>query len=249
MNPDLLILRDLLTIDQQMDALKDEAAALAAAVRRLRGQDAALDAESGFLDQQLGQARLEESELSRQHIGYSQKRDRTRALIDQGKAPDFAAAQRQHAQLTELADRLETELLEAMEAREELEGRIEALGERRRETRRDLEAARATEAKQRPRLSDAYNGLKADRRRTAGTAPRHLLQRYDELRRRKVVPVVDVVDGACPGCHLRPPPQVPVDLPRKDGPIHNCRGCGAFFFGVRDTRTDEDADGGDDADA
>ena len=239
MNQELLDIRDLAKADLEMDALKAEAGALAKAVRDLRGRAAAQLQQAEALDARLAEARDVERGLQRRMKDFQTKAARTQQLMDGGQASDYAAAEKQLGQLVELADQAETQLLEAMEAREELEAEIATVAHARTQTAAELDAARSHEAQRRPSLSARYSELKPLREARMEAVQLHYRSRYNDLRRKEIRPVVDVIDGTCSGCHMEPPPQVANDIANGSTRINNCRGCGAFFFDVRTTEPDE----------
>ena len=245
MNQELLDIRDLAKADLEMDALKAEAGALAKAVRDLRARDAAQQAQADTLDAALAAARDTELALQRRMKDFQAKATRTQQLMDEGKASDYAAAEKQLSQLLELADQAETQLLEAMEAREEIEAQIATLVHARKQTAVELDAARAHEAERRPSISARYSKLKPIREARMEAVQLHHRSRYNDLRRKEIRPVVDIIDGTCGGCHMEPPPQVANDIANGSTRINNCRGCGAFFFEVRTTEPDEEEEDGE----
>ncbi len=243
MNQTLLDLHDLYRVDFEMDALKAEAAALAEAVRTQQARNAEMDAAAVALDAAIQAARHAEGLLARKVDDYVQKRDRTRALIDEGRAPDFALAQHQLESLIALADDNETLLLEQMERREKLEADRETLKARRYEGNLRLENARSKQGTRRAEISERYGALKPVQAERAAAVPAHTRSRYNDLRTKGVTPVVDLIDGVCESCHMEAPPQALVDVSGGADRLHNCRGCGAFLYEARETPPPEDEDG------
>jgi predicted nucleic acid-binding Zn-ribbon protein len=235
-----LDLWDLFKVDREMDSLKAEAGQLAQDVRALRAQLAALQARGTALTSELEVALSNERALNRKLADYANKRDRTRSLIETGSAPDFDAAQRQLAQLLALHDETETEALEAMEARELVEEALAEAASDASKTEAAAAAAKERETTRRPEIAARYGALKPRHAGFAKKLTNAHLSRFQELKRKGVKPVVNLVDGTCPQCHIEPPPMTLVDVARGSTRVNACRGCGAFFFEIEETETGEE---------
>ena len=122
MHPDLVAISNLWQIDHRNDLLREEHERLASAVRAaaqtLKAAEAAVEAAVAERDRIVAATRANDRELA----DYADKRDRTRKMIDTGTAPDYAAAERQLAQVLEIVDRLETTALELLESTETAAG-------------------------------------------------------------------------------------------------------------------------------
>lgn len=231
MHEHVLIARDLWKLDAAIDAARAALAELGAAERQ-----AAAEVERS--EQALARARAElqrlgeeERALYRRLDDYTRRRDATRAMIDEGRAPDFLAAERQYEQCAEIVDDIETALLEMMESRDEVEGRI-ARGEiRLKLARQSLAEARARRVEEEPRRRAEIEALSvrcADRR---ALLPDDLREHYDDLRRRRQAPLADIRDGACDACHVTVPAQVQLEVKLGRRP-HTCRACGRILVEV-----------------
>ncbi len=240
MHQELLDLWDLFKVDREMDALKAEAGQLAQDVRTLRAQIVALRERHAALSEQRDAAQNRERSLNRKLVDYGQKRDRTRTLIDTGAAPDFEAAQRQLEQLLTLHDEVETQALEAMDERERLEADLIETAAETARTEAAAAAAKQRETDRRPEISARYGALKPQYAGFAKKLTNAHLSRFQELKRKGVKPVVNLVDGTCPQCHIEPPPMIKVDVARGSTRVNACRGCGAFFFEVEETDAGEE---------
>ena len=240
MHQELLDLWDLFKVDREMDALKAEAGQLAQDVRTLRGQAAALRQRHSDLTEQHSAVQERERTLNRQLADYAKKRDRTRTLIETGGAPDFEAAQRQLQQLLDLHDEVETRALEAMEERETLEAALTDTAADTARTEAAAAAAKERETERRPEIAARYSTLKPKHASFAKKLTTAHLARFQELKRKGVKPMVNLVDGTCPQCHIEPPPMIKVDVARGSTRVNACRGCGAFFFEAEESETGEE---------
>lgn len=238
MHVDLCGVRDLLAVDRELDALKAEATALAAAVRDAREALSRAETALEHAAADCSAAVQQERRLNRDLEDYTQKRDRTRDLIDSGGAPDFETATRQLEQLTDIVDRLESELLEQMDARERSEDAEASARQRRAEMTVAVDGARAAERARRPELESRYRELRG-LRPGRWEALRHDEQgHYGGLRERGLPVLVDVVDGTCGHCHVEPPPQTVVEVLRERR-VHTCRSCHCWFRDVQESAGEE----------
>ena len=219
----------MLVLDREMDALKDEARQLAAAVEGAKQSHAEAVAAAAAAQSALDAAKADERTHQRQLDEYTGRRDRTRRLIDSGGAPDFAAAEKQLTQLVAIVDDMETGALLRMEAREAAERAVAAAGLAVQRATHALESARARQAKRRPEIEGRFGPLKPRREAQAARLPAEVRQTYEDLRKRnKPVVVTLQPDGQCPHCHLEAPPQT-VNLVRRCEGLQVCRGCGCWF--------------------
>ena len=237
---ELFIIRDLGRLDAAIDADQGALATMVEAVRATTAEVAAAKAHLTESEAALQASREQERTLSRRLHDYTKRRDDTRTLIDSGRAPDFAVAQRQWEQLQQITDGLETETLEAMEAREAAEAALAAAEAR-------LTAGRAADTAARERYHAASPGLKARVAAQTGERPPLLgrlqperRRQYEDLRTRSMEPLARIVRGNCSHCHQGVPPQV-VNEVRTGRSIHLCRGCGRFFFDIREETGEEDS--------
>ena len=238
MHVDLCEIRDLLAVDRELDALKEEAGALAASVRDAR---AALATAEAAVENARGTRTTvvqDERRLNRELEDYTQKRDRTRQLIDSGGATDFAAATRQLEQLIDIVDRLESDLLEQMDIREQAEDAEASAEQRRVECTVALDGARAAERERRPGLEARYGELRSVRPERWSSLRHDNQGHYSGLRERRLPVLVDVVDGTCGHCHVEPPPQTILEILRERR-VHTCRSCHCWFRDVQESADEE----------
>ncbi len=240
MNDDLIEIHALLRVEQELEALKAEAGDLAAAVKKRRDRVAQREAERSAAEAELVTAREAERALSRQVDDYTRKRDKTRQLIDSGTAPDYHAAERQLVGCQEVLDRLEGELLEAMDAREIIEARIEAAREGAGIEQARVRDALTRQSTRRPGVEARWKELAPERKAKRAAMPRDLLRRYDDLRGRQRPVLVTVTDGSCEHCHMRVPPHVIQNFDR--GRLVTCSGCGCWVRTVVETDPEAGAD-------
>ena len=143
MHEELFVIRDLNRIDGEVSQAR---ATLAEMVAQVRTTTAAITAGKEALAQteaSLAAVRDAERKLNRRMEEYVLRRDRTKTMIDEGRAPDFLSARRQLEQCTAIVDDLEVEVLEHMEQREEIEAQLEEQKEALQVTRQDDTKGRA----------------------------------------------------------------------------------------------------------
>lgn len=239
MHQDLFDLRNLWAIDKEMDQLKAAAAGLAEGLEKAKARVVRLTDELAAANTQVADLRDQERQVNRKLQDYVGRRDKTKKMIDEGRAPDFLAAERQFNKCAELADEAEFALLELMEAREAGEADIARIEMALKEAtvRKDHKAK--AQADGRPPIAAKYQSLVPKKKeRWAGLA-QDLQRGYADLRRRGLPVLVDVIDGCCGNCRMTVNPQhaIEVELGKR---AHVCRGCNAWFWKLRETETDED---------
>ena len=240
MHAHLLAIRDLWHVDEEMDALRARARALARAVEEARARREAAREALAARQAELADLQERERALERRIAEYGQRRDRTRMLLDQGKVGDFISAQRQLDQCIAIVDEAETELLELLER---IDAASEALARAEAEAQaaeRAVEAAVRAQAEERPAVVARYRELEALRpERWAALDEEHRVP-YQDLRRRGWRPLAWIRDGACEECRRVVPPQMAIEVVQGRA-VHRCRGCGRFLYDVRPTEeTEED---------
>jgi predicted nucleic acid-binding Zn-ribbon protein len=121
--------------------------------------------------------------------------------------------------------RVEDMVLEQMERREEMEGRLGPLDRDVAEARRQLTEVEEGSAKDLVEIEAALGELAGRRERLLEVVDQDLLDLYQELRRQKKgVGAVSLVDGVCQGCHQKLSPMYLEGLKRDDG-IRRCEYC------------------------
>ena len=212
MHSDIVVLQALWEIDSEMDDIRTKLESLAEHVRK---SVAAVEAIQGELDTH-GQ-RLDENQESllgvrRKCAKYVRKRDDTRKLIDEGRAPDYFVAQKQFEQCSEIVDELEFEELELMETRDEMELHRRNLEQKKAECLGAAREAAAEQQSQRPPKVERYRSLQPTRKQRREQVPRFLHAIYDGLRDRERLPLVHMVDDICPQCNISAPPQMILEI-------------------------------------
>lgn len=236
---ELFVIRDINRIDLEIaraqKGLRDGVDAVKTTTARVAERKARLQT----AESELARLQAEERENSRRLKELTALRDRTKQLIDSGQAPDYDKATQQLQQQAELADEAETALLITMEEREAAEAELA-------EATASLERARTGDANARRRYKQTSPGLKAEIAEKTAQRPALLDQiepsrrrQYSDLHKQGLDALAHVVKGACNQCYQNTPPQIANEI-RGGRRIHNCRGCGRFFFAVRDEEEQAD---------
>lgn len=229
MHPDLVAISNLWSADHAVDTLKAEHEALTLAVQRAQAAVTEAEAAAAATEAALAEVRKAERVNQRSLDDYAQKRDTTRRMIDEGTAPDYAAAERQLARCLEIVDQLETTGLELLERVDALDAELRAHREAGRRRTTELEDARAAlrarDAALRAEMAEAL----ARRGPAAEALPAELRAPYAELRRKKRRVVVNTEEGICVACraHVGAQRIAEVALGRA---LHACPGCGGFLL-------------------
>jgi predicted nucleic acid-binding Zn-ribbon protein len=226
---ELFAIRDLWKVDHAMDLNRQRRAQFERAlvkggekIAEFKASDAALAAED--------QVQLaEERRLNRHLQDYTQRRDRTRSMIEEGRAPDFQAAERQLEQCAAIVNETEDSLLGVLDAREQLAARRAAvqietkLAEK---AQVELTARRDREA---PVLDAEHSTLLARRPPLLKAVPVFHHQRYSDLRKRNRDVLALVEGGCCSACRIQVSPQVAIEVTTGKR-VHNCRGCDRYLY-------------------
>lgn len=229
MHADLVAISNLWQIDHRNDQLRAEHESLTGAVRAADAAGKAAEARLAEIDARreanTQAARTNDRELR----DYADKRDRTRKMIDTGTAPDYAAAERQLAQVLEIVDRLETTALELMEAGEGL-GRDRLVAQREvDDARRALAAAREALGARDGAIRAELTDLIAGRPPVAEALPHELRAPYAQLRQRKRAALVNTKDNICQVCLTKIPAQRCVETALARA-LHTCPGCHGWLL-------------------
>jgi predicted nucleic acid-binding Zn-ribbon protein len=121
--------------------------------------------------------------------------------------------------------RLEDLLLERMERREELEGRLPPLEAEIAELRERLAEIEGTSARDLVEIERALADRRGEREALVPEFDDDLLELYEELRRQKKgVGAAALVDGVCQGCHQKLSPMY-VDRLKRSEELHRCEYC------------------------
>lgn len=229
MHADLVAISNLWQLDHRNDELRAEheglSTAARAAVAALAAAEALVASTTTEREELLGRARRNDRELA----DYAEKRDRTRRMIDEGTAPDYAAAERQLKQVLEIVDRLETASLEFME-------QIEAADKALATCRAAVEACKATSAAARLALQGRDAPIRAEltevmkqREPVAAVLPAEYRGAYAQLRQKKRAALVNTKENMCQSCQTRIPAQRVVETAMGTA-VHTCPGCGGWLL-------------------
>ncbi len=229
MHPDLVAISNLWQADVRVDTLRAEhehlVAAVTGAIQAHKDAIAARDAAKAALDAAKAEERVNNRELD----SYAQKRDATKRMIDDGSAPNYAAAERQLANCIALVDELETKGLELLD-------RVDATTRALAEAEKVLVDAVAAERAARQALAARDAPLRVEltaalqaREGAWAELPFDYQTPYSELRRRKRVALVNVEEGTCTVCHMRVAPQKLNEVMMKKA-VHTCVGCGGYLL-------------------
>ncbi len=224
MHPDLVAISNLWQIDHRNDVLRAEHEGLSLAVRTADAAQRAAEARLVELDAQRDTNVAATRKNDRELADYAEKRDRTRKMIETGTAPDYAAAERQLAQVLDIVDRLETTALEHMEVAESLvSARLVATRELD-DARRALVEARAALAARDADIRAELTALIAKRPPFFDALPHEHRGGYAQLRQRKRPALVNTKDNMCQVCQTKIPAQRCVETALARA-VHTCPGC------------------------
>ncbi len=229
MHPDIRALSALWAVDEEMDQIRSVLEQLADRIRNEAARQDSLKKEHQAMQERLDQNQKETRAVHRRCQDYIKKRDTARAMIEEGRAPDFFVAQKQLDQCAAIVDELEFEELELMEAREEMEIHQRGLEHKMAEQAAVLQQASAEQRRERPGRVERYRQLQPLRVERRAEVQRFLHSAYDSLREREKVPLVPLDGDICSQCYLGAPPQMVLEVTTGKR-AHNCRGCGAWLL-------------------
>lgn len=229
MHADLVAISNLWQLDQSNDRLRAEHDGLTGAVRAAdaahKASEVALEEAESRLAALVQRSRKNDRELA----DYADKRDKTRAMIDGGTAPDYDAATRQLSQCLEIVDRLETAALELMEA-------SEAATKAEAEAEKTVESNRALLGSARQALAARDAGIRAEltaiigsREPVAVLVPTELRAQYAQQRQKKRAALVNTHENICQACQTKIPAQRVLETALARA-IHTCPGCGGWLL-------------------
>lgn len=229
MHADLVAISNLWHIDSANDRLRAEHDALTTAIRSadaaLKEAEAAATASVAHRESVRQATRKNDRELA----DYVDRRDRTRAMIDGGSAPDYEAAERQLAQSLEIVDRLESAALDLMEATEAADrGSLEA----RKTVERSqvaLSTGREALAARDASIRSELTKLIAERLPVADLLPIEFRAQYAQQRQRKKSALVNTDGNVCKTCQTIIPTQRLLETAIFRA-AHVCPGCGGWLL-------------------
>jgi predicted nucleic acid-binding Zn-ribbon protein len=223
-------LLDLQRLDAQIAKLEGEARAIPPAIQALEAAvneaKASTDSARAEAERIQKQRRAKEVELEDAALGTRKKQGR---LYEIKTNEEYAAVLKEIDVLKETASRLETEILELLEA---ADGAAKAVAE----SERRLQAAAAVRDRERGIKEAQLAGLQRDlagleqaRKAEATRLDRDLLQQYTRLLRSRGVAVVAVAEGSCTGCGIALTPQASVEIRRNDR-MFTCPACNRILY-------------------
>jgi len=227
MHDDLLAIHDLLKVETEMDALRHEAAQLAARVNKARRRIQEMEAQSTQEKARLAELQADEKTRQRRVRDFTARRDRTQQLIDSGRG-DYQTAVAQLNEINGLIDKYEGEALEAIEARERQESLIVRTAELLMVAKGRARTAADKQRGRRPEIEARFKELGPLRKSRTEALGHHLGNQYKDLRARKRPVLVRAVDGTCEFCNMSLPPHWLSEI-HGGRRVRNCRGCGCFF--------------------
>ncbi len=229
MHPDLVAISNIWQPDSTMDALRAEHEALTAAVKRALEAKASAEAAHIAAVATADKVKVEQRANGRELEEYVQKRRATQRMIDEGTAPDYAAAERQLAKCGEIVDQLETAALELMERDDHARITLAAAVESVATTTKALAEARAALAGRDGPIRAELTALLPKRDEALALLHIDLRAPYAELRRKKKRALVNTVDGVCQSCQMRVPANK-VNEVALGKALHVCPGCSGWLL-------------------
>jgi predicted nucleic acid-binding Zn-ribbon protein len=224
-------LMDLQVIDRQLQELEQSLTSIAGRVDQLREQNQNNQAELDRLteqDKEITTARKKaERELAEGEVRIRNKRMRL-TLVRNDK--ELQALTHEIESLKESNQRLEGELLVAMEGADARTARIKELNEAIAKGRVDLAAAEKEIAAEVEELKGNIGKHRKAREKIAENIDANLLSRYQMIfNRRAGVAVALARAGTCQGCRMRLPPQLYNEI-QKHLQIYFCPNCQRILY-------------------
>ncbi len=228
MHEDALKLHDLWRKDIARDKLLEESRGLKA---KIVDRTAAVEQSTTKLSaatDNLTRLKGKEREANRKAATYTKRRDTAQRSIDQGLATDYVAAEDQIRQCGEILDQVETLQLELMES-------VEAAAELLERSTMTLALNKSQVIASQKAYDDRYPTLKnefdaASKLRNAARQDiwKDLIQRYDELRKKRRPAFADIRNDSCTGCNVK---INATDLSnhRRAAELVTCRQCGRLL--------------------
>lgn len=225
---DLLVIQRLWSLLEATTQLQQERAAALKEVDRAKAALAETDDAMSTTDAELRKRSDVEKQVLQKAESYQQKVRSTRRLIDEGKASDYLLAQRQLEACTRIADELESEALQLMEAIESLERRMTDLRAARNQRSTHLQQVEHALSVSLPRLDEAIDRLKRERVDAEVAIPASYLDGVRRLQQQHRSLVSTLKDGVCSMCNFSIAPQVVLEVNR-GARVHACRHCGRYL--------------------
>jgi predicted nucleic acid-binding Zn-ribbon protein len=138
---------------------------------------------------------------------------------------ELGSIQAEVASLRNRKARIEDEVLEQMERREELDGRLPPLESDLTEARRELAALDSEATRELGEAKERLAGLRSEREALLPSFDEELLELYEDLRAQKRgIGAAALEDGVCSGCHQKLSPLELERIKRAEG-IRRCEYC------------------------
>jgi len=223
-------LLDLQEIDSSLGRLRVRRAALEGGAEAEAARDRLRNAETvaGELRLSIDEASQTVRRLEGDADGFQQKLTaEERRLFDGSVAnpKELESIQSEVTNLRNRKSRVEDEVLENMERREELDGRLTQAEEAVESGRAGLSALLGESEEELQQIEKDLARLEAERDVLLPEFDQQLLELYDDLRRQKRgVGAASLVDGVCQGCHQQLSPVALEQLRRTDG-VRRCEHC------------------------
>jgi len=223
-------LLDLQQLDLAVDRLRSRLAGLESEeeVREARARVGQTEARLGQLQLSVQQVAREQRRLESEVDSLDQKiRAEGKRLFDGSvaNAKELQSIERELENVRGRKSRIEDDVLEKMESREQLEAQLPAIEKEAAEARDRLAEIERTSARELVEVERDLADRSAERAALAHHFDDDLLELYEDLRRQKKgVAAVSLVDGVCQGCHQKLSPMYLEQLKRTEG-IRRCEYC------------------------
>jgi uncharacterized protein len=223
-------LLDLQALDLAIDRLRARLAALESQedVRGGRARVAQTEGRLGQLQLSLDAVAREQRRLESDVDSLGQKIEAERKRLFDGSvanAKELQSVEHEVENLRGRKGRLEDDLIEKMEQREQLEAQLPPLEAEAVQAKEQLAGIEGTSASELVRVERELAARSSERAMLAQQFPDDLLELYEELRRQKKgVAAVALVDGICQGCHQKLSPMYLDRLKHAEG-IRRCEYC------------------------
>jgi predicted nucleic acid-binding Zn-ribbon protein len=228
--PQVRGLLDLQGLDLAIDRLRARLAELESQeeVREARANVAETEARLGQLQLSLQDLTREQRRLESDVDSFDQKIQAEQKRLFDGSvanAKELQSIEREVENIRGRKSRVEDEILEKMEAREQLEGTLPPIQKASTEARERLAEIERTSARELVEVERDLADRSAERAALAQQFDDELLELYEDLRRQKKgVAAVALVDGVCQGCHQKLSPMYLDQLKRTQG-VRRCEYC------------------------
>jgi predicted nucleic acid-binding Zn-ribbon protein len=230
------------TLDRRLAELENRRDDIPEVKAEVSREITALENERAERDRALEQVRLDrrrhegELEMQQEHLARYE-----RQLNDVKTNVAYSALLTEIQGTKRAIGELEDEILEEMERREAIDGRIGEIDV-------ELEQKRTAAAERLGELDEEMgfvtreiDALESRRQGMVGDVDPGLYRLYDRLRRGRRFPALVPLRGtACGACHGQLPPQVIREITH-DGSLHPCENCGVLIYVSHGSETADDA--------